>query len=360
MINDDLEPCAPPPNVKTRVTFKYDYNMDYVDLFKDHVGSVYLYIFDQDSVFLHRQGLRRNEMQGNVDFTMEFDTTFLRPGKTYHMVAMACGNYVGYSATLETQGFVKTDLIEGVSKISDYVIKLDRDDNGEYDFGVVNYKDDFGQPQQMIDTVWSTKPDEVQTIRIPDLNNLQPSPVKLPDELMEVEIPMMRLTNSIDVNIKGSLFNENTSEDDYHVIINFPHGNGTIDFTGATQPAQALVYQSLRKRMRNYSEDAVSTRAPGDVWGIQSIFGVSRLQTHDESSLQMYDAHTGDLVMEIPNFSDFLASAFDHGCDDDQEFLDRQYEFTVDVMLNKDDQISWVQITLEVLGWSVRINFVDF
>ena len=237
------------------------------------------------------------------------------------------------------------------------MIKLDRDDNGDFDFGIVNYKDDFGQPQQMIDTVWSTKPDEVQVVKIPTIA-YTPSPEKLPDVVNNVTIPMMRLTNSIHVHIKGSLFNENSMEDDYYVLIDFPHGNGTIDFTGATQPAQELIYRTLRKRMRNYTEDPI-TRAPGDVYGIESVFGVSRLQVNDESSLQLRDAYTNELLMEIPDFSAFLASAFDHGCETDQEFLDREYDFTVDLTVDSEGNPLYAILSIEVLGWTVRINFIN-
>ena len=355
MVNEDLDPCAPAPNTFTKIDFIYDYNMDYVDLFKEHVGSVYLYIFDQDSIFLRRQGLRRIQMDGEVDFSMVFDTLDFKPGNTYHLVAMANGNHAGYSATLETPGFVKTDLIEGVSKISDYVIKLDRDNDGNYDFGIVNYKDAFGQPQQMIDTIWSTKPDEVRTITIPKID-YTPSPVRQPDVVVRDTIPMMRLTNSIDVNIKGSYFNETMSEDDFHVIIDFPHGNGTIDFTGTVYPAQELVYQCLRKRMRNYNE---ATRADGDVWGVQSIFGVSRLQVNDESSLQMYDAKTGELIVKIDNFSDYLANAFSTSQADGQELLDRNYEFQVDLTIDNNGKPLYMDITIAILGWAKRIYFYD-
>ena len=381
MVNEDLDPCAPAPNTITTVNFVYDYNMQYTDLFDLHAGSVYLYIFDQDSIFRYRRTAHKADMIGAVDFSMQFDTTELKPGRTYHMVAMAQGNHVGYEASLETPGFtLQHDMIEGVSKISDYIVKLDRDDDGNFDFGIVNYKDTYGNNQEMIDTVWSTKPDEVQTVRIPAMT-YTPSPVKLPDYQTEVTVPMMRLTNAITVNLLHPSFTNETNTEDYHVLVYFPNGNGTIDFTGTTYQAQPLFYQTLRKNMVVYTPlsqkndmessrsvvKTVGTRADDDQYALQSEFGVSRLQMNDESSLQVRDAATNELIAEIPDFSKFLAHAFDYYGDEGQEFLDREYEFEVTLSLNEptppdDPQDNWayIEIYLEVVDWYVRINNIGF
>lgn len=359
MIDEDLEPCAPPPNTYTVVDFVYDYNMQYTDLFTDHVGSVYLYVFDSKGIFQYRREKNRLTMTDN-DFSIRFDTTEIKPGHTYQFVAVASANHAGYESILETPGFtLQTEMIPGVSTIDDYIIKLDRDDDGRLDFGVVNFKDAYGNNTEMMDTLWTTKPDEVQIVNIPTLA-YKPSPVQQPDVINNVTVPMMRITNSITVNLKGAYFNENVNENDYTILIHFPHGNGTLDFTGSTQPAQELYYTSLRKRVVNFSEATrQGTRAPGDQYGIESIFGVSRLQVNDESSLQLREADTNNLITQIPDFSEFLASAFDHGCDDDQEFLDREYEFNVDLYLDKEGQPVYAIISIEVLGWEVRINFIN-
>ena len=359
-VYDDQEPCAPDPNTLTTVNFVYDYNMLHTDLFTDHAGSVYLYIFDNDGVYRHREEKHYVDMpKGHIDFSMTFDTTVLVPGHTYQMVAIAQGNRVGVEDSQETPGFtLLTEMIKGKSRIEDYVLKLDRDDDGNFDFGVVNYKDAYGHNEQMIDTIWTTKPDEVQTVTIPEAD-FKPSLYKQPDRQLYVDIPMMRITNSVTVNLVGPLFTETTNVDDYHVLINFPHGNGTIDFTGNTLPAQELYYQTLRKNMVPYTPKQ-ATRADSDTYALQSVFGVSRLQIHDESSLQVRDAATNELIFQIDNFSDFLADAFNDGYSDGQEFLDREYDFEVDVALDSSGDPLWATITAQVLGWTVRINFVSF
>ena len=368
-VDEDLLPCAPPPNTYTTVRFVYDYNMQYTDLFDKHAGSVSLYVFDEDGIMLFRETKSKVDMPGNeVDFSMVFDDKTIIPGKTYNFVAMANGNHAGYDDMVaNTPGFQvepSVEMIPGVSRIEDFIIKLDRDDDGTYDFGIVNYKDAYGDNNQMIDTVWSTKPDEVQTVTIP-VTAYTPSPIQLPDVNVDVEIPMMRLTNSVKVNLYSGGFDQSTDPESYRMLIYFPNGNGTIDFTGTTYPAQALFYQTLRKKMVPYTPGNPSTRDGS--YALQGHFGVSRLQMDDESSMQIRDPETNDLITEIPDFSAFLAHAFDYYGDEGQEFLDREYNFEVTITPkgldpSDDPQDNWayIEIYIEVLNWYVRINNIGF
>ena len=381
MINEDLPECAVMPNTITRVNFIYDYNMKYTDLFTDHVGSVYLYIFDDNGKYLHRESKYRVQMGNTIDFSMAFDTTLLKPGHTYEMVAMAQGNRAGYAASLTTPGFqVLNEMVEGVSTINDYLVRLDRKhEDGTSGVGEFEFKDIYGNTQTQIDTIWSTKPDEVQTVRIPSMVYV-PTVEKLPDYEVEVTIPMMRITNAITVNLANTAFTHETEPEDYKMIIHFPQGNGTIDFTGTILPYETLDYRTLRKSLITYipgnereegngddgngeenpdNGGGQATRATAAQYAVQGVFGVSRLMTDDESSLQIYDNKTGQLLEEIPNFSQFLANAFDYYGDDAQEFLDREYNFEVTLGITQAG-LAWIDLYIEVMGWYVRINNIGF
>lgn len=353
-IYEDLPECAPPPNLVTTVDFVYDYNMLHTDLLKEHVGSVYLYIFDNEGIYRLRREAHKSDMPGAVDFSMRFDTTEIKPGNRYQFVAIAQANHAGYTASLETPGFtLQTEMIPGVSTINDYVLKLDRDGDNEADFGIVDFRDAYGHTETMMDTLWTTKPDAVQIIDIPKLD-YKPSPYHHPDQTVEIEVPMMRITNSVTVNLHSPGFRETTSADNYSLLVHFPHGNGTIDFTGNTLPAQELYYRALRKKMVETS----TTKADGQEYALQAVFGLSRLQVSDESSLQIRDAVTNEIIAEIPDFSYFLAKNFDHGMDN-QEFLDREYDFDIDITLDNDGSIRWIDLSINILGWHVRVMFKD-
>ena len=48
-VKDDLPECPP---TELRIGFKYDYHMFGGDVFYEHVGALYVYLFDRDDKFL--------------------------------------------------------------------------------------------------------------------------------------------------------------------------------------------------------------------------------------------------------------------------------------------------------------------
>ena len=384
MVYEDMDPCAAKPNNFVTVNFKYDYNMQNEDWINSHVGSVFLYVFDKDGIYLFKDSTFKVNMVGeSVDFSMTFDTTYLKPGNKYEFVAIAQGNHAGYQASLETPGFTLLhNMVPGKSTLEDYRLKLDRDDDGVYDFGIINYKDSYGENREMMDTLWSTKPNSVQTLDIPYIE-YAPRLEPYPDTYQEVTIPLMRITNSIKVNVVHPSFSEGMDPDYFNVDINFPKGNGTIGFTGTTYPAQELWYRALRKTMVQYqqksngavydadpvtkaeyigADDVINTRATQ--YAIKAEFGVSRLQCADGSTLQVHDKN-GNLVAKIgddseggTSFSQWLADYFQNYFGD-QEFLDREYDWTIDINLDENSVPIYIQAGCHILGWGKRIFYYD-
>lgn len=407
MINEDLKPCAPAPHVYTVVDFEYTYNMKNEDWFSTHAGSVYLYVFDDNDTYLFRKSKTKLSMEpNNVDFSMVLDETELEPGNKYKLVAIAIGNHAGYTASLETPGFQVPEeyaMEPGVSKLQNYRLKLDRDGDGIYDFGVVtddygvfNFKDAYKENRLKLDTLWSTKPNSVQLLDLPYIS-FTPQVDTIPDVYVNVTIPMMRITNSIKLNLLNSTFDANTDPNGYNVIIDFPNGNGTIGFTGSTENStQELMYMSIRKSMKQYqpksnhaqyesdsnydsntdsdsgddaendNEEAgveTKTRADnGPTYALNAEFGISRMQILDGSFLEITNAETGNVICRLDEFSTWLADYFsDEHNFGDQEYLDREYDFTIDIKLNDTgDGIEWYQIGCSILGWGRRVQLLDF
>lgn len=384
MVNEDMDPCAQKPNTFVHVDFVYDYNMLREDLFDAHAGTAHLYVFNEDSVFLFDRSLSKNDMTGKVDFSMTFDTLYFVPGHKYMLVAMAQGNHSGYDwACVSTPGFqipIDREMVPGVSKISDYRIVLDRDSDSYADIGVVNYKDAYGNNKELMDTLWSTRPNMVQDIDVPYVEWL-PQKDTVPANHIYVEVPMMRITNAIKVNLIHDSFDQTTNPDDYIFLIDFPNGNGTVGFTGTTYPNRELFYRSLRKQVSVYTPKSnhadyesnngvqdpaavshysggVNTRATQ--YCIEAQFGVSRLQTTDGSKLQIRNARDNSILAEIPDFANWLAQYFeDEHYYDNQEFLDREFNFTVDIHIDDNGKNDWIQIGCAILGWGKRIHYYD-
>ncbi|MCH5227950.1 MAG: FimB/Mfa2 family fimbrial subunit [Muribaculaceae bacterium] len=397
MVNEDFPECAPAQRLRLKVNFEYTYNTKQVDWFNNHVGSVYLYVFDKDGIYVYRDEKNKTYMDyANPDFSMEITDEALIPGETYKFVAVAQGNHAGYDASKATPGFqLVNEMKLGESTIDKYRLKLDRDGDGIYDFGVVtddygvfNWKEAYENNRLRLDTLWCTQNKSLYTIPEVTLPDVDPTltSTSRPDVEMEITIPMMRVTNTIKVNLVHSDFTKDFNPNDFNIIIDFPNGNGTIDFVGNTYPAQELMYLCLRKEMRQYQAkdknanyDAydddpfgewdnhlkpdAKSRADSESpeYSLYAEFGLSRLQESDGSFLQVTDAYTGREVCRIENFSDWLATYFQNFSDDyptqwdSQEFLDREYDYTIDIKL-KDTETGyeWYQIGCSILGWCKR------
>lgn len=383
MINEELPECAPAPDNYTLVDFVYTYNMsptmnntgEEEDWFDDHVGSVYLYIFDHNGVYVDRREKHRELLSPDEDFTMRFSDKELLPGETYNFVAVAQGNTIGYVEDDDYQWFkLVNPMVPGESRIEDYILKLDRETpEGFTQIGVLNYKDQIdGETKQMIDTLWTTKPDEVQTKTIKKVD-YKPTIEQQPDVVTHVTIPMMRITNAITINMYNPSFDQDFDVNQYHVVIHFPNGNGTVDFVGdISQSSQELFYQSLIKQMVPYNSKDLQTKASSgvydpnegetDAYALQANFGVSRLMVGDESTLQIRDATQAEngypVLLEIP-FTETLAKLNADTGFSKQEFLDREYDFQLDIAVDDKMNGLYMDVSCRILSWAKRIFFYE-
>lgn len=358
-MHDDLLPCATDPKVTTVVNFVYDYNMDGEDLFDRQVGSVYLYVFDENGVFVSRHVKSKQDLDPeNPDFSMTFDNNAseIQMGHTYQFVAVASST-MEYDESDDTPGFkLVNEMVPGVSTINDYILKLNRDDKMFSDFGVVDYTQDYSAPDAMIDTLWTTKPDEVQVHTIPYLKAAFDSTDQIPDHVEEVKIPMMRITNSIDVAVTSTKIKADTNPANYDILIYFPNGNGTIDFVGETLTdiSQPLYYRALRKSVRPYNDNNGTRADDEQQYAIYATFGVSRLKYDDGACLQVRDPVTHEIIAQIENFSQYLNDRGNTEYDDPQEYLDREYEFRINIGLTDTDHLWWTQVGIGIHDWAVK------
>lgn len=84
MMKEDLDDCP----TGLYVNFVYDYNIQRADMFKDHVGAVTLYVYDENDRMVAQK------TQGDGYFTtygryIHFTEDELAPGHTYRLVALA-------------------------------------------------------------------------------------------------------------------------------------------------------------------------------------------------------------------------------------------------------------------------------
>ena len=122
MMETDIDDCP----TGLYVTFKYDYNIQRSDMFRDHVGGVTVYVFDENNKFVMQQEENNVAATGytplkQYDYKMRLNV----PKGKYRLVAMA--NQKSYDETRNSKGaeYRRTNLQVG-DDISKLQVVLDR------------------------------------------------------------------------------------------------------------------------------------------------------------------------------------------------------------------------------------------
>lgn len=358
LMHDDTPPCALDPNQFTIVNFVYDYNMDGVDSLYAHVGSIYLYIFDSEDVLVHRRELHRENMGVDDEFKVVFDSSEIKPGRVYYAYAVAEGTPGQHDES--TPGFTLVNpMVEGVSTIADFGIELQSEMRDVDNDGQLTKADVFRPVQdgrfdnfENIDTVWVTK--KPQTIAIQPVYAEFDSPVQLPDIVNEITVPLLRITNYIDIRLsdRNGSFTTDTDTDEFNLVIHFPDGNGMLNITGNRLEHKDLWYRAIRKSMLPVSR--------ADQARLRAEFGVSRLQERYAAELQIYNYDFSAQIVEPIDIYKYILEAQQEmtGMDND-EYLDREFNFEIDLEYDniQADYPKLLSITVYILGWAKRFQF---
>lgn len=346
------------------VNFKYDYNLQRADMFNDHVGSVTLYIFDEAGKLV------RTQEESNIGSsaplaspTYAMHVTGLAPGK-YRFLALA--GQKPYSDMLETgrAKFIRSDMPAG-SDMQDLEVQLDRtpaDKSGKFyemlDSLGIDTEGDFYNVENNglpLDTLWHgmlTEPVEVY-----------------PESSYRVSyatVPLVRDTKQITVSLRE--LDDPTKMDvndyDFAIIDHNPH----ILWDNSLDEADAVVYRPFYTW--NTYDRTPATDPDGNVLDDVGRIGhadfmTSRLIYHDDPADDGHLIITNnktDVAVAHFNLPDILSqlrtseSIYRY---DEQEFLDRGYEYQIDVFL-RGGNLAYINISISVLGWSKRIQFVEF
>lgn len=340
LMHDDLEDCATRPLTHTSVKFVYDYNTQTKDMFNDHVGAVTLYVFDQNGKYIteiEKANASSSDALKRKDFQIDLD---LAPGK-YNVYAVAQGHQAGYQASLQEQGakFRRTPLAAG-NPADSYFLSLDHN-NGL----VVN------QGQQL-DPHWATL--SRQTLDVPFVPEPIEGDVQKPDTDVTATVPLMRVTNHLVLSFWQTDFPTKIDPSHYDIKLSFPEGNSRLDLNGTTYHDQAITYTPLRTWTDNKNIDGNNAAC------VYAEFSFPRMMLDHNTRIIITNRNTGHVT-----HLDYVPRLLAKGKDAwnpfpwrEQEYLDREYEYSLDFPLG-DPIPKWVQVNVNILSWSKRIQNVD-
>ncbi len=336
MMKDDLSDCP----YGLYLQFKYDYNLQHADMFNDHCGAVDVYVFDEQGKFVKTQSEENTALDAPLadpNYRMHMD---LAPGK-YQLLVLAGQD--SYSDQLASQRahFVREQLSAG-DDMSSLAIKLDTQS------GDILTVDPKGEP---LDTLW---------------HGMETTPIEVFDQKPTYHtVSLVRDTKQITVSLR-EIDDPTTMDIDRYSMLIYDH-NSHILWDNSLDETNEVVYKP--QATWNTEDSTPAYDAAGDPQGEvgkigHAYFMTSRILTHDSAAddgrLVVTDNETGKEVINVnlPDMLSRLANYDDLHRYSTQEFLDRGYDYNLEFFL-RGGKLQYVNISISVLSWSVRVQFTE-
>ena len=338
MMEQDLSDCP----YGLYVTFKYDYNLQRADMFNDHVGSVTLYVFDEQNKLVKTV---EESNAGGVE-------PLKQPGYVMHITDLAPGNYrfvalAGqrpYADMMETgrAKFVRNDIATG-DDITRLGVQLDRRETGDGTYEIANNA-------LPLDTLWHGMLTEPVQVYSKESNRPAYATVSLVRDTKKISVSLRELDDPTQMDIA-----------DYDLAIT--DRNSTLLWDNSVDETTGTVVYRPHETWN--TDDRTPVAVQGEVGKIgHADFMTSRIIYHDDpaddGTLTIVSRETGNTVVNVnlPDLLSRLRSSEETHSYTPQEFLDRGYDYQLDFFL-RGGRLSAVNISISVLGWSKRIQYEE-
>lgn len=325
------------------VCFKYDYNLQRADMFRDHVGGVTLYVFDSDGNYI--RSYERNDVpnmgmmlyDGTYASCMQIDDL---PKGDYRFLALA--NQRPYAETLQTPGakYRRSELTPG-DPSEKLTVTLDR-------------LPLLGIPSSGISSVDHTAPMDTLWHGMTGSEPIHAEPYGY----NTTTISMVRDTKMLTIGLHNLDDPKNISADEFDVYI--LDNNGTLAYNNDLLPDDELLYAPF------HTWDTKSLDGYGTMTDKTAHFCLTfnRLVWHDkaeENAVLVIKNRSTEKEVAVINLTDFLSqgrNAYDQYAYSRQEYLDRSYDYYMDFFI-KGDTWQYADVRINVLSWAKRIQNVN-
>ncbi len=336
-MHEDMDDCP----YGLYLSFKYDYNLQRADMFSDHVGAVTVYVFDKDGRYVTKQEEANVGTYRPLAAPLYQMHMNLEPG-TYKFLVLA--GQKSYDAQLEGRGarFVRTEPSVGESMES-LRVQLETLQQGDR-FDVVNN----GLP---LDTLWHGM--LLEEVSVSDARPTYKT------------ISLVRDTKKINVTLRE--LDDPTKMDIANYDMYIVDRNDQIRWDNSLEEAHDVVYtphQTWNTLDDTPAFDVSGHPIEGQGQMAHADFMTSRILIHDDPAddaiLSVTNRETGIEVIrvDLPNLLSRLRTSEDIYRYTPQEFLDRGYDYQLEFFL-KGDRLAYVNISINILGWSQRVQFEE-
>lgn len=319
LIYDDEGDCE----ASYTVSLVYDMNLEYADAFAHYVETVTLCAFGSDDVLAYT----KTEDAGTIiENDQKMDVSDITPG-TYTLVVWAEGEE-------ETADCYEcASLSVGSTTLDELTCRLARTSGSEGD-AVIDH---------------ALTPLFNGYLEDADLTDIGY------DGERNVEVDLTKDTNSLVV-VLQHLSGEDVNVADFTFEVT--DNNGLLDYDNSVIPDDELSYRpwTLSSGTASVTDDEESD-AQTSVAVAVAEFALNRLVTTNDPRLTVYDTE-GDIVLSIP-LIDYATLVKSHYSGDitDQEYLDRQDEYSMTFFLDDNDR--WVNTVIIINSWRIVMEDID-
>ena len=298
-----------------RIRFKYDYNIKFADAFAHEVNSIALYVFDENDILVEEIATtdKKTLSSGNFEIPLE-----LQPGK-YTLMA--------WGGLMNEESFdMLADTKVGVTRREELQVRMHRQHDED---GKARVSED------LLPLYHGTMPLEVKA---------------LPGTFTET-MSLKKNTNVIRI-LLHEMSGHDVDADKFIFEIN--DSNGLYDCDNNLLDDEMITYSAWHQSTGSADVDDTDVKAVTSVSVALAELTIGRMRAGDSPVLHIKDRETGEDVFRIPvaDYALLVKGYYRQGMGD-QEYLDRQDEYTMTFFL---DEGKWVSSVIYINSWRVVLN----
>ena len=360
MMKEDRDDCP----TGLYVNFVYDYNIQRADMFKDHVGSVTLYVFDESDKLVAQRTVNGSELSV-YGYNIHFTEQELAPGHQYRLSAIALQK--DWDAALSTDGAKYRHTAMNIGENRQNIgVSLDRTPSANpkyFDVSADAPLDTLWHTQQVMLAAAANQPTATKYHELANgsANTNAVQTVQLVKDVPTyATVSLIRDTNHLNISLRELDNPENVNADDYEVFI--LDANGDVDYQNrVVTPTDSLVYRPYATWTATFDAGGttgVERSAHYDLMFNRLMYNT----TPDKNAVLCIRKKSDGKEVAVVNLPYILCEgrmAYEINNYQPQEYLDREYDYRLEFFL-RGDRWEYISIYIDVLSWAKRIQYVEF
>ncbi len=298
-----------------RIRFKYDYNIKFADAFANEVNSVALYVFDENDILVEEIAATDKEALSSGTFEIPLE---LEPGNYTLMAWGGLMNEESFDMLAQTE--------TGRTKLQELQVRMHRqhDENGRAKVS-----------EDLLPLFHGTLPLEVTAV---------------PGTYTET-MSLMKNTNVIRI-LLHEMSGHEIDADKFIFEIN--DDNGLYDWDNTLLEDEMITYSAWHQQTGTADVEDSDVKAVTSVSVALAELTIGRMRAGSSPVLHIRNRETGEDVFRIPvaDYALLVKGNYRKNMGD-QEYLDRQDEYTMTFFL---DEGEWVSSVIYINSWRVVLN----